>query len=184
MHPVPWRTPRKVLRRIHFAGTSSSTATASPAAQYNCIAASAQVLLANGTIVAIETLAAGVVVATSKGSTPVLALHGQRLPLVDAKTHVLHFPAGSLGAGLPDSPLTVTAEHGFQYYATDKWTSFVEVKALASAWPKDLLDADGSVTVYNVALDTDDERSIIVAGMQLGSWTRDYPDRARMPVVA
>ena len=47
-----------------------------------------------------------------------------------------------------------------------------------------ILDADDGLTVYNVALNSDDKRSILVAGMQLGSWTRDYPDRARMPVVA
>ena len=38
--------------------------------------------------------------------------------------------------------------------------------------------------VYNVALDTDDERAILVAGIQVGSWTRDFMDRAHMPVVA
>jgi len=150
----------------------------------HCIAGGAQVLLANGTIVPIETLAAGAVVATSKGPTAVLALHGQRLTPAAVQQHVLHFGPGTLGSGLPDSPLTVTAEHGFHNPATDTWMSFGEVKAQASALPAGLYDAVNGMMVYNVALDTDDERSIVVAGLQLGSWTRGYADRASMPVVA
>jgi len=152
-----------------------------------CIGAGALVLLANGSSVPIESLAAGAVVATSAGPTAVAALHGERLTPEQVLENVLHFGTGALGGGLPSTPLTVTAQHGFLNAATGNWSSFGQVKTRATAWPASLmraLDKDVGLMVYNVALDTVQPATILVAGMPLGSWTRDYPDRFNMAVVA